>query len=46
MGMNSLDSLLQCLEQGTNEVFVDPDIAAAAIKSLDRMMQFKAEHLS
>ena len=48
MGMNSLETLVQCLDDSSNsnDVFVDPDIAGAAIKSLDRMMQFKAEHLS
>jgi len=48
MGMNSLETLVQCFDDSSNsnDVFVDPDIARAAIKSLDRMMQFKAEHLS
>ena len=45
MGMNSLENLLSCIEQGSNEVFVDTDIAKRAIQSLDRMMNFKAEHL-
>lgn len=45
MGMNSLENLLSCIEQGSNEVFVDTDIAKLAIQSLDRMMNFKAEHL-
>jgi len=46
MGMNSLQNLLSCIEQGSNEVFVDPGIAKLAVQSLDRMMSFKAEHLS
>ena len=46
MGMNDLGSLLSCIENGTNEIFVDPKIAEQAIQSLDRMMSFKAEHLS
>ncbi|MDG0968665.1 MAG: quinolinate synthase NadA [Porticoccaceae bacterium] len=46
MGMNSLENLLYCLEEGTNEVFVDDDIAQLAVQSLDRMMRFKAEYLS
>jgi len=46
MGMNSLQNLLSCIEQGSNEVFVDPGIAKLAVQSLDRMMNFKAEHLS
>ena len=46
MGMNTLQNLLSCIEQGSNEVFVDPGIAKLAVQSLDRMMSFKAEHLS
>lgn len=45
MGMNSLQNLLSCIEQGSN-VFVDAGIAKLAVQSLDRMMNFKAEHLS
>ena len=45
MGMNSLQNLLSCLEQGSNEVFVDPAVATLAMQSLDRMMTFKARHL-
>jgi len=46
MGMNSLENLLSCLEVGSNEVFVDDNIAQLAVQSLDRMMRFKAEYLS
>ncbi|MEZ8133204.1 MAG: quinolinate synthase NadA [Porticoccaceae bacterium] len=46
MGMNSLENLLSCIEEGSNEVFVDADIAKLAVQSLDRMMNFKAQHLS
>ncbi|MDB2566732.1 quinolinate synthase NadA [Porticoccaceae bacterium] len=46
MGMNGLDNLLSCIENGTNEIFVDSKIAQRAIQSLDRMMNFKALHLS
>ena len=46
MGMNGLDNLLSCIENGTNEIFVDSKIAQQAIQSLDRMMNFKALHLS
>ena len=46
MGMNGLDNLLSCIETGTNEIFVDSKIAQQAIQSLDRMMNFKALHLS
>lgn len=46
MGMNGLDNLLSCIENGTNEIFVDSKIAQQAIQSLDRMMNFKALLLS
>ena len=46
MGMNSLENLLSCIEEGSNEVFVDADIAKLAVQSLDRMMNFKAQHLT
>lgn len=46
MGMNGLDNLLSCIENGTNEILVDSKIAQQAIQSLDRMMNFKALHLS
>ena len=46
MGMNGLDNLLSCIENGTNEIFVNSKIAQQAIQSLDRMMNFKALHLS
>ena len=46
MGMNGLDNLLSCIENGTNAIFVDSKIAQQAIQSLDRMMNFKALHLS
>lgn len=46
MGMNGLHNLLSCIENGTNEIFVDSKIAQQAIQSLDRMMNFKALHLS
>jgi quinolinate synthase len=45
MGMNSLENLLSCIEQGSNEIFVDPLIAKLAVQSLNRMMNFKVEHL-
>jgi quinolinate synthase len=41
MGMNSLDNLLVCIQQGRNEVTVDPNISSLARKSLDRMMNFR-----
>ncbi|MDG1694027.1 MAG: quinolinate synthase NadA [Porticoccaceae bacterium] len=40
MGMNSLQNLLQCLEQGSGEVIVDSGVAKLATTALDRMMRF------
>jgi quinolinate synthase len=40
MGMNNLENLLACLEQGSNEVSVDPAIGEQAMRSLGRMMDF------
>ncbi len=44
MAMNSLDMLLQCLEMPTdlNEIFVDDALRKAALKPLDRMLEFTA----
>ena len=42
MGMNSLQNLLDCLEQGSNEIQVEPALGRQAYKSLERMMSFKA----
>ena len=41
MGMNSLQNLLACLQDGGGEIYVDTDIANLAITALDRMMSFK-----
>ena len=42
MGMNSLENLLACLEEGSNEVVVDQSIGEQAMVSLGRMMSFKS----
>ena len=42
MGMNSLENLLACLEEGSNEVFVDQSIGEQAMVSLGRMMSLKS----
>ena len=42
MGMNSLENLLACLEEGSNEIFVDQSIGEQAMVSLGRMMSFKS----
>jgi quinolinate synthase len=41
MGMNDLENLLAALEQGSNEVFVEAEVAVEAMKSLDRMLEFR-----
>jgi quinolinate synthase len=40
MGMNALDNLQQTLEQGGNEIFVDPEIGRRASIPLERMVTF------
>ena len=46
MGMNDLENLLAALEQGSNEVFVDADVAVEAMKSLGRMIEFREQQSS
>ena len=41
MGMNGLENLLACLEEGSNEVFVDRETGEKAMKSLGRMLDFR-----
>ncbi|MGB2102633.1 MAG: quinolinate synthase NadA [Porticoccaceae bacterium] len=41
MGMNSLQNLLQCLQEGSGEINVDNKVAELATTALDRMMNFK-----
>ncbi len=41
MGMNALENLESSLLEGSNEVFVDKDIAARALKPLERMVNFQ-----
>ena len=43
MGMNSLESLLASLQEGSNEVFVDAQIGELAMKSLGRMIDFREQ---
>ncbi len=45
MAMNSLENLAQVIESGDNEIFVNPEIARQAIRSLSRMLEFKATQL-
>ncbi|MEH6528928.1 MAG: quinolinate synthase NadA [Porticoccus sp.] len=46
MGMNHLKNLMETLEQGTNEIHVDPVISKQAMVSLQRMLEFRELHLS
>ena len=43
MAMNGLQNLADSLEQGTNEVHVDPEIGRQAQVSVQRMLDFAAE---
>jgi quinolinate synthase len=40
MAMNTLERTLQCLREGTNEIFVDPALIPNAIRPLQRMLDF------
>jgi quinolinate synthase len=40
MAMNTLARTLQCLREGTNEIFVDPAIIPHAVRPLQRMLDF------
>jgi len=44
MAMNGLENLAECLEQGSNEVFVDAELGARAMIPLQRMLNFAAEN--
>ncbi|PID41760.1 MAG: quinolinate synthase [Proteobacteria bacterium] len=43
MAMNGLDNLLDVLESGDQEIFVDPALRIAALKPLQRMLSFTAD---
>jgi quinolinate synthase len=43
MAMNGLQNLIDVLESGSNEIHVDPAIAARAVLCIDRMLDFAAE---
>ncbi|MFS2159741.1 quinolinate synthase NadA [Pseudomonas sp. Pseusp122] len=40
MAMNTLERTLQCLREGTNEIFVDPALIPNAVRPLQRMLDF------
>jgi quinolinate synthase len=42
MAMNGLANLVEVLERGHNEIFVDPAIGARARLPIDRMLAFAA----
>ena len=44
MGMNALENLLETLQQGANEITVDPVIAERALVPLERMVNFSASN--
>ena len=46
MGMNNLKNLMESLEQGSNEVFVDPEVGKQAMVSLERMLEFREQQLA
>ncbi|WP_100634528.1 quinolinate synthase NadA [Pseudomonas qingdaonensis] len=40
MAMNTLERTLQCLREGSNEIFVEPALIPQALKPLKRMLDF------
>ena len=44
MGMNALENLLETLQQGANEITVDPVIAERALVPLERMVNFSTSN--
>lgn len=46
MGMNNLKNLMESLEQGSNEVYVDPEVGRQAMVSLQRMLEFREQQLA
>lgn len=44
MAMNGLENLAECLERGSNEVLVDPELGKRAMIPLQRMLNFAAEN--
>jgi quinolinate synthase len=43
MGMNSLQNLAQALDNGDNEILVDPALGERAVIPIRRMLDFAAE---
>lgn len=46
MGMNNLKNLLASLQQGGNEIDVDPAVGRQAMVSLGRMLEFREQQLA
>lgn len=45
MAMNSLESLSHIWQQDDNEIFVEPAVASKAVRSLSRMLEFRAQQV-
>jgi quinolinate synthase len=46
MAMNHLENMVQSLEQGSNEVHVDPELGKKAMIPLQRMLDFREQQLA
>ena len=46
MAMNHLENMVEVLEQGSNEVLVDPAVGQQAMISLQRMLDFREQQLA
>lgn len=46
MAMNHLQNLMESLEQGANEIHVDPEVGKQAMVSLQRMLDFREQQLA
>jgi quinolinate synthase len=44
MAMNALQGVVQALEQGSGEIFVDEPVRARALGCIERMLDFTAKH--
>jgi quinolinate synthase len=44
MAMNALQGVVQALEQGSGEIFVDEPVRAQALGCIERMLDFTAKH--
>lgn len=46
MGMNHLKNMMESLEQGSNEIFVDAELGKKAMLPLQRMLDFREKQLA